>query len=327
MFILKIIKNYNIAISIIFIYFFVSLIFIENIECQTLREINKDTLNQYNESGKKSGYWIELLNKSLIFVKNEKNAQFYHFVLYENGNRRSTFNNNLRKVNHIEINGNKPIENEIVLLNGIYKLYNDENKLICEKKYLSGIKVGIHKSYNTKTGEIIEYENFNKTYNGQKGSFFIMNSPDGKGNFDDIGYYRNGEKGWNFYYYTNDTLLFSEKDCSTLIFYGIDYKPHYQKWVKLLINDSLKLDITYKELITIYYPETSIKIYLLENKKTFYFEIKEGDKNYFRVSYLENQLIIKKISSELAENEIKDKKITKKVNWFNGIIRVNQKLY
>jgi|AntAceMinimDraft_17_1070374.scaffolds.fasta_scaffold25567_2 hypothetical protein len=327
MLILKKNKNYYLTISIIFIYFFISLIFIENIEGQILREINKDTLNQYNESGQKSGYWIELLNKSLIPVKKEEDAQFYHLVYYENGERRSNFNNNLKKVNNLEIDGNKAIQNEIVLLNGKYKLYSNENKLLCEKEYSKGIKIGVHKTYNTLTGEISEYENFNKKYKGQNKSYFLMYCQDHKGNFDYMSYYRNGEKGWNFYYYTNDTLLFSEKDCSTLIFYGIDYKPHYQKWVKLLINDSLKLDITYKELITIYYPETSIKIYLLENKKTFYFEIKEGEKNYFRLSYLDNQLIIKKISNEIAENEIKEKKITKKVNWFNGIIRVNQKNY
>ena len=106
---------------------------------QDLSEINTDTLNQYNDKGKKTGYWIQLLNKNWNPTKKEEKAVFFSYVYYENGK------DLIGKIGFaffkpvIKISGNKAQKNKIIILDGTYTFYypfgeKQKNVSLCYEK-------------------------------------------------------------------------------------------------------------------------------------------------------------------------------------------------
>ena len=173
--------------------------FVDGVECfsQTLNEIRMDTLNQFDSKGKKNGYWIELINQKLEPIKKKKKASFFRYVYYEQGFQLDNSNHHI--IRKVVLDAPQRItKGNPVLLNGEYKLYV-RNKLGSIEHYTNGRKSGIHRSYNTEDNKIIEYVDYDKKYNNQEHTYYVMFEEMENDEFKFKGYYRNGEKGWGFY--------------------------------------------------------------------------------------------------------------------------------
>ncbi len=53
--------------------------------CQNLSKINRDSLNQYNSEGRKTGYWIQLLDKKWNPTKKGKKPFFLVMFIMKMG--------------------------------------------------------------------------------------------------------------------------------------------------------------------------------------------------------------------------------------------------
>jgi hypothetical protein len=97
---------------------------------QTYDELNLDTLNQVDENGSKTGYWVELLSKDFKVVKKEKKASFYRFVYFQNDVRFDakipTYNVPFKEF-VVKLDGTSQ-KGEIKILNGKFSFFYTTNK-------------------------------------------------------------------------------------------------------------------------------------------------------------------------------------------------------
>ena len=138
---------------------------------QSINNNTLDTLNNYNEKGKRHGYWVEYLNKELRLVKKEE-ASFYRYVYYDNGTYLSAPSGFSSKKMICKIDGDKPKKDTLVLLNGIYFLYTKKDKIESKAYYKKGLLV-ILIAYNVRTSVKSAMFDFTKHYNNQEYSYYI----------------------------------------------------------------------------------------------------------------------------------------------------------
>jgi hypothetical protein len=181
-----------------FIFFIGFFLKVRIISAQSIEEIKLDTLNKFDDKGKKNGYWIELINQKLEPVKRKKKAVLFRFVYFEHGIKLNNFNSRLilHKL-HLESKQNL-VQGKPILMDGEYKLIEKKQLLIIEN-YTQGKRSGIYKCYNVQTGRILELANYDKKFNSQEHSFYLMYEETDNGEFKSKAYYRKGEKGWGIY--------------------------------------------------------------------------------------------------------------------------------
>jgi hypothetical protein len=132
-----------------------------------------DTLNQYNDKGKKQGYWLAYLNEKLKRT-DSCNAIYYGYEYFENG--QNLTNLSKRDIKKYTIEPSMPKRSGLpILLDGEFVLKPNSSV-----KYLESYKNGmpyIFKAYvdfkNIKKMNFEqEYLDFTKKYKNQIGSFY-----------------------------------------------------------------------------------------------------------------------------------------------------------
>ncbi len=147
------------------------LMLIQHAFCQSISDmITSDTLNRLNSSGKRIGYWIEYVDERLKITKKDK-AIFIRYVYYENGYRTSSAACINFKAT-LKVDGNQPIKDSVVLMDGIFRIYNRKGKLRVEESYNKG-KTKILKSYYPRTGQVVVLIDYTKPYKNQEWSAHI----------------------------------------------------------------------------------------------------------------------------------------------------------
>ncbi len=294
-------------------YTFIALVFFSNISsAQTLNEISKDTLNKYAQNGKKTGYWIELLNAQFMPVNKKEQAAFYRLIYFYNGKRYK-----VPIIPHwfgtIKINGNKPVQGQIIALDGEYSFYF-KNFYLGVEHYSKGKITGIEK-YCGLYGGIDVYENHNINYGSLQPSCYVLAGQNGRGDYQLKAYYRYDGKDWSYYRDTVSRMnnkIDSEKNC-TLHFYRNDKKQLIHSLVYVVINDSLRIFLKAHDLVTINllpstYKFTCCIINYKKNKwdytenlapgKEYYYKIIKDKDGTIRLEFTEKGIAEKEISNE-----------------------------
>jgi hypothetical protein len=148
---------------------------------QSISGIKYDTLNKRDDQGKKTGYWVELLSKDFMVVKKEKKAVFFRYVYFQNDIRFETVIVPRKPNKHlVKIEGNTPVEGEVILLNGVYSIYNQKtNRLIKQFEFRQGHLINLLELYNNEETRL--RVNYEKKYEGYGYScFFTSYSEEGK---------------------------------------------------------------------------------------------------------------------------------------------------
>ena len=132
--------------------------------------IVNDTINQYNENGKKHGYWVEYVDNELKITKKKK-ALFFRYRYFDNGVKiGGDYTNSPIMRSNLEVDGNKAIHDSIVIMNGVYKMIDEKRRYI-EQIYDNG-KLIIYNSCGVNV--MTEYLDCTQLYQGQLGSCLVM---------------------------------------------------------------------------------------------------------------------------------------------------------
>jgi len=133
-----------------------------------------DTLNKYNDKGKKHGYWIIYLDKS-INETDRSNSYYFGLQLYDNGQKLFSFIK-LKEIKLKVVSDNESSEKgHPVILNGDFKWYRHDSELVYHHRYENGRPV-FYKRYqrNNKKNDslfLCEFADFNNRYNGVLGTY------------------------------------------------------------------------------------------------------------------------------------------------------------
>jgi hypothetical protein len=154
-----------------------------------------DTLNKYNNRGKKQGYWITYLDTALNTTEKKDNAILYGYTYYDNGKKVNPLQNLLRKAKTSVGDDLKKNRGNPVLINGTFLIYNKENKVEYEEVYENG-KPRLKTAYSwdkngNRSKETLDYQN---KYMGQEGSFYFQQY-NSSGELVDKFWYGRNEKG------------------------------------------------------------------------------------------------------------------------------------
>ena len=136
-------------------------------------DIPKDSLNQYDDNGKKHGIWVEYLNENFRVVKKEKKAMFYRYVKYQHGVNfyqsiipKGYFSRTYIKSKSL----NDSIRKPVLLCGDYYILITKKNKIYGKCSFSEGWLVNdTAYNWNGSIGAII---NFTNKYNNIDYSFF-----------------------------------------------------------------------------------------------------------------------------------------------------------
>lgn len=135
------------------------------LNAQEYYEYISDTLNRFDDKGKKNGYRIEFLDKNLNSVQDTNKAMFFCHVIYSSGIRnyppRRKSNCNLQIKNN---EASKSENNKIVVLDGQYTFYK-RNKIYDEYYFKKGMLYWIKTYY--RNGEINEFIDYSQFVEGQ----------------------------------------------------------------------------------------------------------------------------------------------------------------
>lgn len=135
-----------------------------------------DTLNKFNNKGKKNGYWIKYLDQNVSPV-DSINSYFYGYELYDNGTSLFVYNKDWwLKQSKLSYNDSLPKKGSPILLNGIFSWYDNKDSLpsIIET-YKNGYPISIeayHKcQYHLRHRS--EFVDFTKRYNNEIGTYYV----------------------------------------------------------------------------------------------------------------------------------------------------------
>ena len=158
-----------------------------------------DSLNRFNDKGKKDGYWIQYLD-SLAYPTDSTNSYFWGYELYDNGLRVFRFSdrNPLWKKYRLVFDGHLPSKGRPIQIEGTFKWYANEIQIANEEIYKNG-KPFYFKSYNYSKSDPFnssfnEVLYFDKLYNNTRGTFYYEEYFNGT-----LGrkyWFRKGRKEW-----------------------------------------------------------------------------------------------------------------------------------
>lgn len=117
---------------LIFFVFLFSLLFVEKSHSQS--EIPKDSVNQFDNNGKKDGVWIEYISEYFCPAKKKGKATYFRYVTYQHGEQ---FYTSILKYNFISKKQNRIVTpfqidsiNKPVILNGTFYFYDAKKQTI-----------------------------------------------------------------------------------------------------------------------------------------------------------------------------------------------------
>jgi len=148
---------------------------------------SSDTLNQYNEKHKKTGYWVCYLDSSFNLASQE-NAKYYGFENYDNGKNpiKSYFKVNWRKNYKIVYtpNGEPHYKDGLLLIDGTVTYYHDTVVLFIER-YKNGFTKEINEfvihPYPDKSVKIEPFTTvyYDSLHNGNRETALLYDYKDG----------------------------------------------------------------------------------------------------------------------------------------------------
>lgn len=163
---------------------------------QVNHDMKNDTLNNYNDKGKKHGYWLEYFNEKLRITKKEKKA-FYYGVCYYGAKGRIYPNYGVMspvKKYHIITNGKTGIKGIPILLDGnYYTIYKEDT--IEDVLFKNGNLQLINSYYGNK--KIHYYFDYRKKYKEDKLSHYLVEY-DLEGKIKIKGYFTRIDDTWRF---------------------------------------------------------------------------------------------------------------------------------
>ena len=160
-----------------------------------------DTLNKFNDSGKKNGYWKVILDNNADPIDSIKKAFFYCYELWDNGERVFECDKHTG-YDKIVFDGVLPEKGKPELINGVFKWYDKNGLLTSEEIYKQGQPFFI-KSYNwDKNNSTISTFNevlyFDKKLNNIPGTYYYEELFD-NGRIVKKYWFRKGKRGWRVY--------------------------------------------------------------------------------------------------------------------------------
>jgi hypothetical protein len=162
----------------------------------------RDTLNKFNTKGKKQGYWLCYLDDKFKVTDSAK-AVYVGFDLYDNGQ-------NLTRIGEMRNFDAEKIVDSVAftnfkmehykLLHGKALFCNKEGSIIAEEVYNYGNPVRMiaycdYKNFPETVGAPKEIVDFNKLYNGMKGTHYYELRFCSDGHTRKY-YFRKGRKKW-----------------------------------------------------------------------------------------------------------------------------------
>lgn len=126
-----------------------------------------DTINQYDEKGKKNGVWIEYLSDDFRIVKKEKRASFYRYVRYQHGVLFHLYIINKNFIYKTRVETSVPSDSVVkpILLDGLYNVFFDKtDKILARCRFEEGWL--IEDTTYSWTGQIEVTIDFSEKYNG-----------------------------------------------------------------------------------------------------------------------------------------------------------------
>ncbi len=160
----------------------------------------KDTLNKYNSKKLKNGYWKVFLDDKVNPTDSLKNAYFYGFELWDNGEYVFKYFNKNWKYSKVVFEGALPEKGKPEPINGKFKWYDSDSVLINEEEYKNGHPFFIKSYKKLKDGTTHPFEvlYFDKKLNNIPGTYYYEEYY-AKGTAFDKYWYRKGKKGWRVY--------------------------------------------------------------------------------------------------------------------------------
>lgn len=281
-----------------------------NANAQFLSQLKKDSINRVDKDGKKTGYWVQLLDANFAPVTDEKAAAYYRLNYYYKG---AEFKDNISELHfgncQIKTTGNTPVAGQVVALDGDYKFYYHGWELVGEKHYHHGIITGAEKWCGL--GGIYEYVDYNNRYNSSQPSYFIMSKQNGTGNFAYTAYYRYNGKKWKFYEDTSHLKNTANTNnyCQLCVYRNDRKQFPYSYPVGVVINDSLYIVLKPHALARLSLPAGAYKIeyYISFWKYTDVTEtLAAGKPYYYKFTKGKNHTVTMATADKAtAEDEIK----------------------
>ena len=165
--------------------------------CQT------DTLNKFNQAGKKHGYWLKYLDLNVNPI-DSANSYFYGYELYDNGYKVIGFFKDKSKKNKVlHYNSVIPTKGRPSPVEGVFKWHNKDTKDIhLIETYSKGnpIKIEYYKKYKREKDtipRIIECIDYTSKYN-QEPLTYSYKFYSSRDKFD-LYYFRKVENKWRFH--------------------------------------------------------------------------------------------------------------------------------
>lgn len=159
-----------------------------------------DTLNKYNEKGKKHGFWEQKLDTFLIPTKSGK-FSFIGYERYDNGQVLFEFENvDWKKSGRMEFELDSNYSKSTKVLSGTIKYKSKAGVVISTEKYVNGYPVLIESYYLDQNNNQVEKEviDFSKQYNKEIYSWRYESIRNDK--VIESGWFRKGKNGWRIYY-------------------------------------------------------------------------------------------------------------------------------
>lgn len=159
----------------------------------------RDTLNRFNDKGKKNGYWVQYLD-SLLYATDSSNSYFYGYDLYDNGLKVFTFSArpNSWKKSKLVYDGQLPEKGKPKPIEGTFKWYSPEMRIESEEVYKAGrpfyMKSYVYSKKDPINSSFNEVLYFDRLYKNIPGTFYYEEYWDGK--LSRKYWFRKGRKKW-----------------------------------------------------------------------------------------------------------------------------------
>lgn len=162
-----------------------------------------DTLNSLNSKGKKTGVWKVFLNEKADPVTKVKDAYFYGFELWDEGELVFAFVKHNWKKYKLAFDRQLPTKGNPIPLTGTFQWSDKNGRLWIEEAFENGNPLYI-KTFSTSlflpgnNTSLLEYIDFSRKYNNTQGTFYYEEHVQNSDKVESY-WFRKGPKGWRLY--------------------------------------------------------------------------------------------------------------------------------
>jgi hypothetical protein len=163
-------------------------------------------VNESNQYGQKTGFWLVYLDERLNLEKDSANAFYKAYNLYFMGSDQSYFSDLRRtkkRASQVTVKGGSGQKEKPVFLEGSFSFYNKKNKLSLRQTYDAGLPVLLEAFSYNKRGELKYFETitYSNDSNEQLGSY-VFRKFDGKERLIKRIDFKKENGVWDFFYQT-----------------------------------------------------------------------------------------------------------------------------